>query len=235
MAIQPPDHFPLTFYRDNCADIALTIDDVEAAPVAASRLLFLTGTGISREPSRGATFYAAEVARAGGTPVVVDLDYRPVAWEDPRAFGSTVRALMRHAELAIGTEEEVLAAGGHPGAENLDGAIATLLATGIQALVLKRGDRGAAICRRDPDGGTVIVEVAPYPVEVLNVLGAGDAFASGFVYGHLQGWALERAARLGNATGAIVVTRHGCANFMPTMPEVDQFVAGYPQTEGSIL
>ncbi len=235
MAIQPPDHFPLTFYRDNCADIALTIDDVEAAPVAASRLLFLTGTGISREPSRGATFYAAEVARAGGTPVVVDLDYRPVAWKDPRAFGSTVRALLHQAELAIGTEEEVLAAGSNPGREDLDGAIATLLATGIEALVLKRGDRGAAICRCDPDGGTVIVEVAPYPVEVLNVLGAGDAFASGFVYGHLQGWALERAARLGNATGAIVVTRHGCANFMPTMPEVDQFVAGYPQTEGSIL
>ena len=235
MSIQPPDHFPLTFYRDNCADIALTIDDVDAAPVAGSRLLFLTGTGISREPSRGATFYAAEVARADGTMVMVDLDYRPVAWEDPSAFGPTMRALLYQAEFAIGTEEEVLAAGSNPGAKDLDGAIATLLACDIQALVLKRGGRGAAICRRDPDGSTVIVEVAPYPVEVLNVLGAGDAFASGFVYGHLQGWPLERAARLGNATGAIVVTRHGCANFMPTMPEVDQFVAGYPQTEGSIL
>jgi 5-dehydro-2-deoxygluconokinase len=235
MAIQPPDHFPLTFYRDNCADINLTIDDVNAAPVARSRLIFVSGTGISAEPSRGATFYAAEVARAAGTSVVVDLDYRPTAWEETRAFGPTIRALLRQADLAIGTEEEVIAAGTTPGHEDLDSAVATLLATGIQALVLKRGSRGAAICRRDTAGRVSVVEVEPYPVTVLNVLGAGDAFASGFLYGHLQGWSLERAARLGNATGAIVVTRHGCANFMPTMPEVEQFVAGYPKAEGTAV
>ena len=96
-----------------------------------------------------------------------------------------------------------------------------LLETGVEALVVKRGSRGATIVR--PDGARV--DVAPFPVDVLNVLGAGDAFASGFLYGYLQGWPLERAARMGNACGAIIVTRHGCANFMPTLDEVAAFVA----------
>ena len=233
MSIQPPDHFPLTFYRDNCADIALSIDDVLAAPVGTSRLLFVTGTGLSEEPSRGATFFAAESARAAGTRVVVDLDYRPVAWQDPRAFGPAVRALLRGAHLAIGTEEEVQAAAGAGADEaELDRSVRTLLATGIEALILKRGGRGATIYRLAGDGRITGEDVAPYPVNVLNVLGAGDAFASGFLYGYLQGWSYEQAARLGNATGAIVVTRHGCANFMPTMPEVDAFVADYDRGEG---
>jgi len=87
--------------------------------------------------------------------------------------------------------------------------------------VVKRGARGATIVRPHAPR----VDVAPFPVEVLNVLGAGDAFASGFLYGYLQGWPLERAARMGNACGAIIVTRHGCANFMPTLDEVAAFVA----------
>ena len=218
LTIQPPDRFPLTFYRDNCADIELSIDDVQAAPIAASRCVFLSGTGVSREPSRSATFIAAEIARQVETTVIVDLDYRPALWHDPRAFGPTLRALLRLADLAIGTEEEVIAAGS---TDDLDQAIERLLTTGIMALVVKRGERGATIYR--PAGGHA--DAAPFPIEVLNVLGAGDAFASGLIYGYLQGWSLERAARMGNATGAIVVTRHGCANFMPTLAEVEAFVA----------
>ena len=98
---------------------------------------------------------------------------------------------------------------------------AALLESGIDALVLKRGARGATVLRAQSPPA----DVAPFPIEVLNVLGAGDAFASGFLYGYLQGWPLERAARMGNACGAIVVTRHGCANFMPTLDEVAAFVA----------
>jgi 5-dehydro-2-deoxygluconokinase len=167
-----------------------------------------------------------------GTTVVVDLDYRAVVWRDQQVFGTTVRSLLRGADLAIGTEEEVLAAGAIPGEqEDLDSAVAEILGTGVRVLVLKRGARGATICQMDGAGRVLRTEVEPYPIEVLNVLGAGDAFASGFLYGYLQGWPLERAVRLGNATGAIVVTRHGCANFMPTMAEVDAFVAGYPRKD----
>jgi 5-dehydro-2-deoxygluconokinase len=219
MAIQPPDRFPLTFYRDNCADRALTVDDVASAPVSESRLVFLTGTGLSHEPGRAATLAAAATARRASVPVVVDIDYRSDQWEHASAFAGEIRTLLESATLAVGTEEELSAAtGGAP----VDAGVAALLERGIEALVLKRGARGSTIFRR----GAVPSDVAPFPVEVLNVLGAGDAFASGFLYGYLQGWPLERAARLGNACGAIVVTRHGCANFMPTLDEVAAFVAG---------
>ena len=219
LTIQPPDKFPLTFYRDNCADRALTIDDVARAPIGDSRVVFVTGTGLSHDPARDATFGAAASARVAGVPVVVDIDYRPDQWESATAFSAQMRLLLRSATLAVGTEEELAAASGSP---DVAAGAATLLGCGIEALILKRGARGATIFR--PDARPA--DVAPFTIEVLNVLGAGDAFASGLLYGYLQGWTLERAARMGNACGAIVVTRHGCANFMPTLDEVSAFVAG---------
>jgi 5-dehydro-2-deoxygluconokinase len=219
LTIQPPDKFPLTFYRDNCADRALTIDDVARAPVGDSRVVFVTGTGLSHDPARDATFAAAATAHAADVPVVVDIDYRADQWDNVSAFSTQMRSLLRSATMAVGTEEELAAASG---STDVARGAATLLESGIQALVLKRGARGSTVFR--PDASPV--DVAPFPIVVLNVLGAGDAFASGFLYGYLQGWPLERAARMGNACGAIVVTRHGCANFMPTLDEVSAFVAG---------
>ena len=218
LTIQPPDRFPLTFYRDNCADRALTIDDVKASPVAESRVVFVTGTGLSHEPARAATLAAAATARAAQVPVVVDIDYRPDQWDDAAVFAAQMQALLRSATLAVGTEEELAAASG---SDDVARGADTLLASGIEALIIKRGARGATVFRRDRPPA----DVAPFPIVVLNVLGAGDAFASGFLYGYLQGWPLERAVRIGNACGAIVVTRHGCANFMPTLDEVSAFVA----------
>ena len=218
LTIQPPDNFPLTFYRDNCADRALTADDVARAPVGDSRVVFVTGTGLSHEPARDATFAAAAAARAAGVPVVVDIDYRADQWDTAGAFSAQIRLLLRSATMAVGTEEELAAASG---STDLARGAATLLESGIQALILKRGARGSTVFRPD----ALPADVAPFPIEVLNVLGAGDAFASGFLYGYLQGWPLERAARMGNACGAIVVTRHGCANFMPTLDEVSAFLA----------
>ena len=216
LTIQPPDNFPLTFYRDNCADLGLTIEHVAAAPVADSKAVFLSGTGLSEEPSRTATLFAAESARASGVTVVVDIDYRASLWNSADAFGVNVRTLLARADLAIGTEEEVMAT---TGAADALGGARMLLDGGLPALVLKRGIHGAVVCRR----GDPPVAVPPFTVDVLNVLGAGDAFASGFLYGHVHGWTHEESARFGNATGAIVVTRHGCANFMPTLPEVHDF------------
>jgi 5-dehydro-2-deoxygluconokinase len=219
LTIQPPDRFPLTFYRDNCADRALTIDDVARVPVGDSRVVFVTGTGMSHDPGRGATLSAAVRARAAGVPVVVDIDYRADQWDGAPAFSTQVQALLRLATMAIGTEEEIAAASG---SSDIARGAATLLDTGVEALVLKRGAHGSMVFRT----GEPPADVPAFPVEVLNVLGAGDAFASGFLYGYLEGWPLERAARMGNACGAIIVTRHGCANFMPTLDEVAAFVAG---------
>jgi 5-dehydro-2-deoxygluconokinase len=218
LTIQPPDSFPLTYYRDNCADIALTVDDVDRTPIADARVLFISGTGLSKEPSCTATLYAQERAREADVRVVLDLDYRPDQWSDVRTYGAAVRAAAGRSCMVIGTEDEVRAAAG--GAVGLDEAVSALLGTGVPALVLKRGERGATIyqrCERARD-------VAPFHVQVLNVLGAGDAFASGLLNAWLEGWPLEHAVRFGNATGAIVVTRHSCANDMPTRAEVEAFV-----------
>jgi 5-dehydro-2-deoxygluconokinase len=181
-------------------------------------VLFLSGTGLSHEPARKATFAAADEARSSDTTIVVDIDYRPDQWESRDEFAAQVRRLLASASLAIGTEEEIVAASN--GYDAL-GRARDLLSIGIEALVIKRGGRGATVVGR----GDAPVDVAPFPVEVLNVLGAGDAFASGLLYGLRRGWPLDRAARMGNACGAIIVTRHGCANFMPSLDEVDAFVA----------
>ena len=235
LGIEPPDKFPLVYYRDNCADIELTIEDALAAPIAQSRALLISGTGLSREPSRSATLFAAEQARANGTTVFLDLDFRPDQWHDARAYGVTVRAAMRFADVVIGTADEVKAgalkaesnvsvehsqvSGARVGGDVMK-AIEAVLAAGPATLAMKRGGEATTVYLR---GGEVI-EAAPFPVEVCNVLGAGDAFASGLIYGYLNGWNWHRAARMGNACGAIVVTRHGCANFMPFEQEALAFI-----------
>jgi 5-dehydro-2-deoxygluconokinase len=239
LGIEPPDKFPLVYYRDNCADIALSIDDVLAAPLAASRALLISGTGLSAEPSRSATLFAAERARQMGAEVVLDIDFRPDQWSDARAFGATIRSVLPYVNIVIGTDDEINAAMLTDPAQisvthsqvsdtrvtgDVDSAIRGLLAIGPTALVEKRGAHGARVHLSGAAEAPTPIDVPGFPVEVANILGAGDAFASGFLFGHLRGWDWYKAARLGNACGAIVVTRHGCANFMPTHDEVMTFV-----------
>lgn len=237
LGIEPPDRFPLVFYRDNAADIQLDVEDVQATPIDDCRLLEISGTGLSREPSRGATLFAAEEARAAGAKVVLDLDFRADQWNDPRGFGASVGSVLPMVNIAIGTEEEVRATmlenveqitishsqiSAPEVRGDLDAAIESLLGHGPEALVVKRGESGASVLL--PDGEEI--QAPAFPVEVYNVLGAGDAFAAGFIYGYLKEWDWYRSARMGNACGAIVVTRHGAANFMPYEQEALEFIEG---------
>lgn len=234
LGIEPPGKFPLVYYRDNCADMALTIDDVQKAPIAEARLFQFAGSNLYEEPTRSATLFAAESAKRAGVEVVLDVDFRPTLWHDPRAFGVAIRAALPHVDIVIGTEDElnaaVLADAGQMSLTHsqvsdtrvtgdVGAAIRAVLAHGVKAVIEKIGSQG---CRVHLQSGEVI-DAEGYPVEVYNILGAGDAFGAGFIYGHLQGWGWRRACRLGNACGAIVVTKHGCANFMPTLEEVTAF------------
>ena len=234
LGIEPPDKFPLVFYRNNAADLSLNIDHVDAANVGDFRAIVLSGNALSRDPSKTATLYAAEEAREKGTEIFLDLDFRADQWFDPRAYGVMVRALLKNVDIAIGTEEEVLAASLQDAAQinikhqqvsapeikgNLDKAIQKILSLGVKTLIVKRGAEGASIFEVEK----MEVKVPGFPVEILNILGAGDAFAGGFVYGYLQGWGLYKAVRMGNACGAILVTQHGCANFMPSRDEALNF------------
>lgn len=235
LGIEPPDRFPLVYYRDNAADSQITIDHVIAANISQFRLIEISGTALNLEPSRSAVFYAVEQAAAHGVEVVLDIDFRADQWADIRSFGLMVRALLPKVDIAIGTEEEVLAATlvdkaavaiahqqiSAPEVKgDLDQAIATILATGVKTLIVKKGAKGVTIYRKDQ----APQDVPGFPVEILNVLGAGDAFASGFIYGHLQGWDLYKSCRMGNASGAWVVQKPGCANDMPTLQDALQLV-----------
>ncbi len=241
LGIEPPDTFPLVYYRDNAADIELTIDDVLAAGIEKARALELSGTGLAKEPGRSATFFAAERAQATGKQVFLDLDFRADQWHDPRAFGVNIRALLPLIDVAFGTEEEINAAmltdpddleivhqqisapiiRGDTEA-NIQAIL--VVPNGPETLVVKRGSAGASVYTRNEAGQTSRQDVPGFPVDIYNVLGAGDAFASGFIYGQLLGWDTYKSARMGNACGAIVVTKHGCANFMGFYDEVMAFV-----------
>jgi 5-dehydro-2-deoxygluconokinase len=240
LGIEPPDRFPLTYYRENCADSALTIDDVRTSPIANSRALLISGTGLSKEPGRSATLFAAETAHQAGVPVVLDIDFRPDQWDDPRDFGVTLRSLLRLVDVVIGTEDEINAAMLTDAGQmslthsqvsdtrvsgDINAAIKALLDLGPHVLAQKRGAEGSRVHVVSEEGHTRQIDVPGFSVEVSNILGAGDAFASGFLYGFVNGWDWYKAARLANACGAILVTKHGCANFMPTYDEVMAFIA----------
>ena len=237
LGIEPPDRFPLVYYRDNAADSQVTIDDVIAAHIPDYRILEISATALNIEPSRSAVFYAVEQANENGVEVVLDIDFRADQWKDVRSFGLMVRALLPKVTIAIGTEEEILAATLESASQvsiehqqisaptikgNIEDSIQKIIHSGPEILIVKRGAKGATIYHKD--GWEK--DVPGFPVEILNILGAGDAFASGFIYGYLQGWELYKACRLGNASGAWVVQRPGCANDMPYYDELMAFVDG---------
>jgi 5-dehydro-2-deoxygluconokinase len=235
LGIEPPDKFPLVFYRENCADIGLEIGDVLAAPIHDSRVFQFAGTNLSKEPSRSATLCAAEIAKKAGTSVVLDLDFRPDQWHDPRAFGAAIRSVLHCVDIIMGTEDEINAAmltdpravllthsqvsDARVTGNTTEHGVA-LMERGPRVVVEKRGKQG---CRIHQVAGPP-QDVPGFQVAVQNILGAGDAFGAGFLYGYVKGWDLRRAARLGNACGAIVVTRHGCSISMPFLEEVMAFV-----------
>jgi 5-dehydro-2-deoxygluconokinase len=234
LGIEPPDKFPLVFYRDNCADIALEIDDVLEAPVTDSRVFQFAGTNLSKEPSRSATLYAAELAKRAGTSVVLDLDFRPDQWHDPRTYGIAIRCALHSVDIIMGTEDEINAAMlTDPQAVRLTHSqvsdarvtgntaehVPALMERGPWVVVEKRGKDGCRVHQRDG----AAEDVPGFPVTVQNILGAGDAFGAGFLYGYVKGWDLWKAARLGNACGAMVVSRHGCSISMPFWEEVMAF------------
>src|SRR2546423_2257539 len=186
LGIEPPDRFPLTYYRDNCADIELTIDDVLATPIARSRALLISGTGLSKEPSRSATLFAAEMAQQAGVPVVLDIDFRPDQWHDPRAFGVTLRSALRLVDVVLGTEDEINAVMLSDTSQiNLthsqvsdtrvsgdsQSAIRAMMDLGPHLLIQKRGAQSSLVHAIVAGIYEEPLEVPGFPVEVKNILG----------------------------------------------------------------
>jgi 5-dehydro-2-deoxygluconokinase len=234
LGLKDRDTFPLIFYRENCADMAVDSHDFDEAFIASSKALLITGTHFSTEQVNRTSLAALDYARRNDVRTVLDIDYRPVLWGlAGKADGETrfvasegvsahLQRILPLFDLVIGTEEEFRIAGGK---EALVDSLARVREISGATLVVKRGPLGCQIIE-----GTVPASLDALPmqrgveVEVLNVLGAGDAFASGFLSGWLRDAPLEDCARAANACGALVVSRHGCAPAMPTPAELDYFL-----------
>jgi len=214
----PPDDFPLYFYRQPKApDLEIDAHDLDLDAIREARVFWMTGTGLSEEPSRTATLAAlAHRARSGTT--VFDLDWRPMFWKDPAAARPFYAEALRHATVAVGNVDEVEVATGERDPHT---AARALLDAGVELAVVKQGPKGVLAVHRD---GTT-AEVPPLPVTVLNGLGAGDAFGGSLCHGLLANWDLDRIMRYANAAGAIVASRLECSSAMPTPAEVEDALA----------
>lgn len=217
LSMQPPDAFEPVIYQTMTADLHLSAADARAANIPQARALLLTSVGMSAEPARTATLTAAEIASAHGVSVYVDVDYKPEQWPDADSFGVTMRTLLRLADVAIGTEAEIGAAGNRPDA---DSAARRLLPLLREAVIVKRGGRGATLFTKD--GSTHNAPV--FPAEVVNTFGAGDAFAAGVIAHRLRGGDWAGALRLGAACGAYIVGQPGCADDMPTLAQAQAVI-----------
>ena len=234
LGIESAASFPHIFFRENCADMGLEPADAEAAPFASARALAITGTHLSTEGVRAASRRAIALAKQHGLRVVLDIDYRPALWGlaghgggAEREQGSAevareLQAFLPDCDLVVGTEEEIRVAGG--GGDALE-ALTAIRARTAATIVMKRGVAGCVVFEGSiPASVEQGLVVAGFPVEVLNVLGAGDAFLSGFLSGWIDKLPAAQCGRRGNAAGALVVTRHGCTPAMPTRAELEEFM-----------
>jgi 5-dehydro-2-deoxygluconokinase len=237
LGLKDRDTFPLLFYRENCADMAISANGIAEDFIARCRALLITGTHLSQPAVRAASSRALAHATAHGCLRVLDIDYRPVLWGlTTRGDGQTryvpdasvtasLQQVLPQFDLLIGTEEEFVIAGGVPG--DLVASLRRVRAVTGAAMVVKLGPLGCCLVAGEvPERIAQAPTVAGERVEVLNVLGAGDAFAAGLMTGLLRGQGFEDAARLANACGAIVVSRHACAPAMPTPVELAHWFGG---------
>ena len=234
LGIRDRERFPLLFYRENCADMALEDADVDEGLIESTAAILINGTHLSTDKVFAASTKAVDLARKHGAKVVLDIDYRPVLWgladKDmgenrfvaSAAVTGRLQAILPSCDLIVGTEEEFHILGG---LTDTIQALARVRAQTKALLICKLGADGCvALDGYIPDDLTDGLLVPGFPVEVFNVLGAGDAFMAGFLSGWLKGASVERSCVLGNACGALVVSRHGCAPAMPTAVELAAFL-----------
>ena len=233
LGVSPPDRFPLIFYRENCADMQIRPEDADPAFLRKAKALLFTGTCLSSHSMKVATQAAVKTAKEQGCAVILDIDYRPVLWGltaagdgesrfvASEAVTKELQPLLKDLDLIIGTEEEVMIAGG---TETLEDALQVIRDSSNATVVLKRGEKG---CEVFEPGSQRSRTARPFPIKVLNILGAGDAFAAGFLRGWLHGETLETCALWGNANGALTVTRHGCAPSMASFEELQYLIENF--------
>jgi 5-dehydro-2-deoxygluconokinase len=215
--VSPPDRFPQVFYRERPADTAVEAGPAERDFIRGTRLFVTNGTSLCDSPARESTFRALEWAHREGVRVAFDVDYRASSWPNPETAGLYARLALPWIDVLIANPDEILmVAEAHDVAE----AIARLRRWGVPLVVAKMGAEGVRA-----DSAHESVFQPSFPVEVVSTIGAGDGFASGFLYALLENKPLATALAYGNAAAAIVCTRLMCSDAMPTLAEVETFLA----------
>ena len=234
LGIRDEKTFPLIFYRDNCADGALDESDIDPAYVEGAKAILVTGTHFARADTAAAQLKAMRIARSAGRKIAFDIDFRPNLWglaghgageERYIKSGDVTRSLsavLPQCDLIVGTEEEMMIAGG---ADDPLAALEAVRAASPATLVVKRGPMGCVVFSGAiPTSLDEGIKGPGFPVEVYNVLGAGDAFMSGFLRGWLRDEPLETCCAYANANGAFAVSRLLCSAEYPTWVELSRFL-----------
>ena len=233
LGIQDEDHFPLIFYRENCADMALCEDDVDPDFIACAGAVLVSGTHLSTASVAAASHKAMKLARSQGSKVVLDIDYRPNLWNlaghgegesrfiADQGVSQHLQKYLADCDLIVGTEEEFHIAGGK---DDTISALSTVRELSDAVLVCKRGAMGCRVFESVVDGWDSAVSGSGFKVEVFNVLGAGDAFMAGLLRGWLRGEDWPTSCTYANACGAFAVSRHGCSPAYPSKTEMLDFI-----------
>ena len=234
LGIRDEEHFPLIFYRENCADMALCEGDIDEALIADTRSVVATGTHLSHPRTEAAVLRALALARRHGARTALDIDYRPNLWGvaghdagesrfvASAAVTARLQASLHLFDLIVGTEEEFHIAGG---STDTIAALRAVRAVSGATLVCKRGALGAVAFEGEIPGSLDDGRSGPgFAIEVFNVLGAGDGFLSGLLKGWLDGEDWPRALEYANACGALAVSRHGCTPAYPSLEELEFFL-----------
>ncbi|WP_417241154.1 bifunctional 5-dehydro-2-deoxygluconokinase/5-dehydro-2-deoxyphosphogluconate aldolase [Celeribacter halophilus] len=234
LGLEDDKNFPLLFVRNDCADAALSEKDIDPNFIRSAAAIVVTGTHFSKPHLEAASFKAMEIARASGRKIIFDIDYRPNLWgllgagdgdvrfvADPEVT-ARVQRILPGCDLVVGTDEEVHIAGGSTDTRE---ALLNIRQVTDAMIVLKTGPKGCLVFPADiPEDLEQGISSQGFPVEVFNVLGAGDGFLAGFLRGYVRDLPLEECCRIANACGAFAVSRHGCAPAYPTWEELQFFL-----------
>jgi 5-dehydro-2-deoxygluconokinase len=220
--IKSPTHCSILMYRDNVADLKLEPRDVSEDYIKQSKVLLISGTALSKSPSREAVFLALEYARKNGVIVFFDLDYRPYSWNSSEETAIYYNLAAEKCDVVIGTREEFDLLETFEKREKSDDWLTAkkLFNYSAKIVVIKHGKDGSISYTKNGESykGSV------FPAKVVKTFGAGDSYAAGFIYGLMNGWDIRKSMEYGSAAAAIVISSHSCSDAMPTKEQINRYI-----------
>jgi 5-dehydro-2-deoxygluconokinase len=220
--IKSPTDCSILMYRDNVADLNLTAGEVSEELIAQAKMVLISGTALAKSPSREAVFQTLHYAKKHGAVIAFDLDYRPYTWASKEETAVYYNLAAEKCDILLGTREEfdMMEAFEHNPDHNDDITAARWFGYSAKIVIIKHGKEGSIAYT----GDGVSHKAKSFPAKVIKTFGAGDSYASGFLYGIMQGWTLEKSMEFGSASACIVISSHSCSDAMPTVNQVFDYI-----------